>query len=64
MDLFLFQTLMLFYFDCALECVGSSFPNQALNPCPLQWKLRILTIGLPGKSQIAILIRRHTYTII
>ena len=26
-----------------------SFPNQGLNPCPLQWKCRVCTTGLPGK---------------
>ena len=30
--------------------VGSLFPNQGLNPCPLQWKRQVLTVGLPGKS--------------
>ena len=29
--------------------MGSYFPNQELNPCPLQRKPRVLTIGLPGK---------------
>ena len=28
----------------------SQFPNQGLNLCPLQWKCRTLTTGLPGKS--------------
>ena len=30
----------------------SSFPNQGSNPnpCPLQWKHRVLTTGSPGKS--------------
>ena len=23
---------------------------QGLNPCPLQWKLGVLPLGLPGKS--------------
>ena len=26
------------------------FPNQGWNPCPLQWKHRILTTAPPGKS--------------
>ena len=26
------------------------FPDQGLNPCPLQWKHRALTTGPPGKS--------------
>ena len=28
---------------------GSEFLNQGLNTSPLQWKLRVLTTGLPGK---------------
>ena len=28
----------------------SQFPDQGLNPGPLQWKLRVLTTGPPGKS--------------
>jgi len=31
--------------------VGSQFPNQESNLCPLQWKHRVLTTGHPGKSQ-------------
>lgn len=30
--------------------MGSYFPNQRSNLCFLQWKSRILTTGLPGKS--------------
>ena len=30
---------------------GSQFPHQGSNPCPLQWKRRVLTTGPPGKSQ-------------
>ena len=30
--------------------VGSWFPDQGSNPCPLQWKRGVLTTGLPGKS--------------
>ena len=29
----------------------SLFPNQGLNPCPMQWKHGVLTTRLPGKSQ-------------
>ena len=32
--------------------VGSYFPDQGSNPCLLQWKCEILTIGPPGKSEI------------
>ena len=30
--------------------VGSQFPDQGLNLSSLQWKLGVLTTGLPGKS--------------
>ena len=30
--------------------VGSLFPNQGLNPHPLQWKCELLATGSPGKS--------------
>ena len=30
--------------------IGSQFPGQGSNPCPLQWKLRVLAIGSPEKS--------------
>ena len=29
---------------------GSLFPEQGLNPCPQQWKRRVLITGSPGKS--------------
>ena len=29
---------------------GMLVPQQELNPCPLHWKHRVLTTGLPGKS--------------
>ena len=32
------------------------FPDQGLNPCPLQWKHRALTTGPPGKSLIHLFI--------
>ena len=38
------------FFDHTAWHVGSQFPNQVLNPGPLQWKSRILTTRLPGKS--------------
>ena len=28
-----------------------SSPDQGSNPCPLQWKHRVLTTGPPGKSR-------------
>ena len=30
--------------------VGCQFPDQGLNPYPLQWKCRVLTTGPPGNS--------------
>ena len=39
----------------SLWLAGSSFPDQGSNPHTLQWKLRVLTTGLPGKSQENIL---------
>ena len=41
--------LSLFFFLAAWH-VGSYFPNQGSNPCPLQWKYGVLTTGPPGKS--------------
>ena len=28
-----------------------SSPTKGSNPCPVQWKHRVLTVGQPGKSQ-------------
>ena len=39
-----------FSFGHTVQYMGSLFPNQWLNPCPLQWKQVILTPGPPGKS--------------
>ena len=33
---------------CSLQDL--KFPKQGSNPCPLQWKHRVLTTGPPGKS--------------
>ena len=33
----------------ALQHADSQFPDQGSYPCPLQWKCRVLTIGLPEK---------------
>ena len=41
-----------FFFGCPVWHVGSYFPVQWLNPCPLHWKHRILTPGSPGKSHM------------
>ena len=42
--------LVLFWPHCMAWHVGPSFPNQGLNPRPLQWKFGLLTTGPPGKS--------------
>ena len=33
-----------------LAVLGSLWDLSSLNPCPLQWQCRVLTIGLPGDS--------------
>ena len=49
-----FFFIILFYFTyfwpySMLDLIR--FPNQGLNPCSLQWKPGVLTIGPPGKRQ-------------
>lgn len=42
-----------FFFLLAALCSVWNFPDQGgqgSNPCPMQWKLGILTPGPPGKS--------------
>ena len=34
------------FFGHALQHVGSLFPGQGSNPCPLHWKPEVLTAGL------------------
>ena len=34
----------------AVQHVGSQFPSQGSNLCPLQWKRGVLTTGPPRKS--------------
>ena len=43
-------TFFFFLFGHAVWHVGSEFPDQGSNPCPLQWKHGVPTTGLPGKS--------------
>ena len=38
------------FFFLATRHVGSQLPNQGLNSCPRNWKHRVSTTGLPGKS--------------
>ena len=35
--------------------VGSSFPNQGLNPCPLHWEHGVITTGAPGESLVLLI---------
>ena len=37
----------------AVQHVGSLFPNQGWNLCPLHWELAVLTTGPPEKSFLA-----------
>ena len=39
-----------FFFHCTTWHVGSQFPDQGLNPWPLQWKHGVVTTGALGKS--------------
>ena len=39
-----------FLYGFTVWLVGSLFPNQGLNPCPWQWKSRVLTTGPVGNS--------------
>ena len=39
------------FFNFAMWHVRSWYPSRESNPCSLQWKLRVLTTGPPGKSQ-------------
>ena len=44
------------FFSAALPSIwGLKFPDQGLNPCPLQWKHDVLTTEPPGKSQTYVL---------
>ena len=48
---FIEETVSFFFsFGHAAWHVGT-YPNQGLNPCPLQWEHGVLTTGLPGKSR-------------
>ena len=50
-DIFFFPFfLFLTFLATSHSMQGLSFPSQGLNPPPLQWKRKVLTIGLLGKS--------------
>ena len=50
------ESVAFFFFFWAMLCgmQDPSYTHQGWNPCPLQWKCRVLTNGLPGKSPIFI----------
>ena len=48
------------YFGRAAWHVRSWFPDQGLNPRPLQWKHRVLTTRLPGESQNNKILKRKS----
>ena len=49
---YLIYLLSFSFFFFLLLCIlhRSYFPDQGLNPCPLQCKYGVLTAGLPGKT--------------
>ena len=46
------QGLLLFLGLVALQHVGSQFPDQGSNQCPLHWKADFLTTGPPGRASL------------
>ena len=36
--------------DLLVVACGIEFPDQGLNPCPLNWEYGVLPAGPPGKS--------------
>ena len=64
---FLFICLVSFFFfffkffSHALWCMGSQFPNQGSNPCPLHLEHGVLTTGPTEKSLILALISSLTH---
>ena len=56
LDLELLVPITLFFFFSPHCKDMQSFPDQGSNPCLLQWKPRVLTTGLPGKSFLLIII--------
>ena len=54
----LFFFFLTFWLHC--EACGILASQQVLSLCPLQWKCRVLTVGLPVKSQTKILVSKIT----
>ena len=48
--IYIYIYIFFFFFGHAMQLAGSQFPSQDLNLGPRQWKHRVLTTGLPGKS--------------
>ena len=44
------KNTFIYLFNCACVACRIFASRQGLNPCPLQWKCRALTTGLPGNS--------------
>ena len=42
--------ILFLFFGHNVWHAGSKFSDLVLNLCPLQWKIRVLTTGLPEKS--------------
>ena len=51
---FYFVCFFLFVFATLHGIWDPKFPDQGVNPCPLQWKRGVPTTGLPGKSLYSI----------
>jgi len=45
------SVIVLYLFSCITQHMGTSFPNQESNQCPLQWEHWVLTAGAPAKSR-------------
>ena len=45
------------FFGRAMRHAGSYFPDHGSNPCPPQWRHRVLTTGPPGKSPRCMFVR-------
>ena len=49
-------TLPFFFFGHSTQHAGPSFLEQGLNPCALQWELRVVSTGPRGKSRNSVLV--------
>ena len=47
-----FMSFFFLFLPCHAWHVGSYFPDQGSNPCPLQWKYGTLTSRPPGKPSM------------